>query len=97
MTTSNRRRFAYNPETKTVEPVDHKLPQRAAPGSQWSSYLSQSGSIHPLDVPAHREHLKKAGVVGCEYRNDGRLVVTSRVAQHSRAKAYNCFVHEDIR
>lgn len=94
---SNRKRFVYDPKTKAVVPCEHELPERDAPNSNWHGYLSQSGSVHPSQVEMHREHLKKSGVVGCEYRNDGRLVVTSRNAQHSRAKAYDCFVNDDVR
>lgn len=97
MTKSNRRRFAYNSETKQVEPVDHELPQRDAPNSQWHGYLSQSQSCHPKDVPMLNDHLRKSGVTDSYHRPDGRLVVGSRVARHRHANATGCFVNDDCR
>lgn len=97
MTTTNRRRYIYDAATKSVVPCDHELPQRDAPGSNWHGYLSQSQSCHPKDVPMMQEHLRKSGISDAAYRPDGRLEVTSRVAQHRVAKAFDRFVNDDVR
>ena len=84
-------------ESQRYRPGDKVARRAQDPGTHWERHLSQSMSVHPLDVECYNQHLKRSGVTNAEYRPDGRLEIRSRNGNFQVAKALSKFVNNDIR